>query len=99
MHCAKASDVQTVMVDGELLMRDRQLTRHDEKKVLADARQANRDLMERVSGLSLNEEAGGNLAVCARNDSEKYFPRFGRRQPRTSIIAVPSAGLMEGTVI
>ena len=52
VHCAKASDVRTVMVDGEIVMRDRQLVAHDEKKVLADARQANRDLMERVSRLS-----------------------------------------------
>ena len=51
VHCAKASDVRTVMVNGTFLMRDRQLVAHDEKKVLADARQANRDLMERVSGL------------------------------------------------
>ena len=52
VHCAKASDVRTVMVDGKFLMRDRQLVAHDEKKVLADARQANRDLTERVSQLS-----------------------------------------------
>jgi cytosine/adenosine deaminase-related metal-dependent hydrolase len=52
VHCAKASDVRTVMVDGKFLMRDRQLVVHDEKKVLADARQANRDLTERVSRLS-----------------------------------------------
>ena len=52
VHCAKASDVRTVMVDGKFLMRDRQLVAHDEKKVLADARQANRDLTERVSRLS-----------------------------------------------
>jgi 5-methylthioadenosine/S-adenosylhomocysteine deaminase len=52
VHCAKASDVQTVMVNGEILMRDRKLTRHDEKQILANARQANRDLMERVSKLS-----------------------------------------------
>src|SRR6185312_5515381 len=40
VHCAKASDVRTVMVNGTFLMRDRQLVAHDEKKVLADARQA-----------------------------------------------------------
>jgi cytosine/adenosine deaminase-related metal-dependent hydrolase len=51
VHCAKASDVRTVMVNGETLMQDRRLIRHEEKKVLSDARQANRDLMERVSGL------------------------------------------------
>ncbi|HVO91400.1 MAG TPA: amidohydrolase [Terriglobales bacterium] len=51
VHCAKASDVRSVIVDGEFLMRDRRLAAHDEKKILADARQANRDLMERVSRL------------------------------------------------
>jgi len=34
------------------LMRDRRLTRLDEKKILADARVANRDLMERLNQLS-----------------------------------------------
>ena len=52
VHCAKASDVQTVMISGEILMQDRKLLRHDEKQILADARQANRDLMERVTKLS-----------------------------------------------
>jgi 5-methylthioadenosine/S-adenosylhomocysteine deaminase len=52
VHCAKAGDVRTVMVNGEILMRDRRLTGHDETKLLSDARQANRDLMERVSALS-----------------------------------------------
>jgi len=52
VHCAKASDVQTVIVNGEIVMRDRQFTRLEEPKILADAEAANRDLMERVSGLS-----------------------------------------------
>jgi 5-methylthioadenosine/S-adenosylhomocysteine deaminase len=52
VHCAKASDVETVIVDGEILMRDRELTRFDEKKLLADAKITHRDLMERVSALS-----------------------------------------------
>ena len=52
VHCAKASDVQTVIVNGEIVMRDRQLARLDDKKILADAKFANRDLMNRVSGLS-----------------------------------------------
>jgi 5-methylthioadenosine/S-adenosylhomocysteine deaminase len=52
VHCAKASDVRTVMVDGEIVMQNRGLVRHDEKKLISDARQANRDLMERVSALS-----------------------------------------------
>jgi 5-methylthioadenosine/S-adenosylhomocysteine deaminase len=53
VHCAKASDVQTVIVDGEVLMSDRVLTRLDEKKALAEAKMANRDLMERVHLLSI----------------------------------------------
>jgi 5-methylthioadenosine/S-adenosylhomocysteine deaminase len=52
VHCAKASDVQTVMVDGEILMRDRQLQRIDDRQILTDAKLAHRDLMERVSQLS-----------------------------------------------
>jgi len=54
VHCAKASDVQTVMVDGEILMRDRHLQLLDEKQILADAKMAHRDLMERVGHLSFS---------------------------------------------
>jgi 5-methylthioadenosine/S-adenosylhomocysteine deaminase len=52
VHCAKASDVRTVIVNGEILMQDRTLTKHDTKEILSAARQANRDLMERVNQLS-----------------------------------------------
>ncbi len=52
VHCAKASDVRTVMVNGEILMRDRKLIRHDDAKLMADARQANGDLMNRINQLS-----------------------------------------------
>ena len=52
VHCAKASDVQTVIVNGEILMRDRKLIRHDDAKLMADARQANGDLMNRINQLS-----------------------------------------------
>ena len=52
VHCAKASDVQTVIVNGEIIMRERQFAHLDEKKILAGAKDANRNLMERVSGLS-----------------------------------------------
>ena len=52
VHCAKASDVRTVIVNGEVLMRDRQLARHDEGRILDDARRANRDLMERLAAVS-----------------------------------------------
>jgi 5-methylthioadenosine/S-adenosylhomocysteine deaminase len=53
VHCAKASDVRTVMVNGQLLMRDRKLIGHDETRLIAQAREANRDLMKRVAELSL----------------------------------------------
>ena len=49
VHCAKASDVRTVIVNGEVLMKDRALTRLDDEWILADAKAANRDLMERLS--------------------------------------------------
>jgi 5-methylthioadenosine/S-adenosylhomocysteine deaminase len=52
VHCAKASDVRTVIVDGEILMRNRQLKDYDDGKLLSDAKQANRDLMNRLSNLS-----------------------------------------------
>jgi 5-methylthioadenosine/S-adenosylhomocysteine deaminase len=52
VHCAKASDVQTVIVNGRVLMRDRQLQLADERKVLEEARNANLDLMTRVNALS-----------------------------------------------
>ncbi|MGE5216183.1 MAG: amidohydrolase family protein [Chloroflexota bacterium] len=52
VHCAKASDVRTVLVDGEILMRDRQLVHHDEARLIAEAQRAHRDLMERVNRLS-----------------------------------------------
>jgi 5-methylthioadenosine/S-adenosylhomocysteine deaminase len=52
VHCAKASDVQTVIVNGDVLMRDRQLAGHNEKKLFAEARIVHDDLMERVATLS-----------------------------------------------
>jgi 5-methylthioadenosine/S-adenosylhomocysteine deaminase len=52
VHCAKASDVQTVIANGDIVLRDRRLTRLDDKKILADAKLANRDLMQRLSALS-----------------------------------------------
>jgi 5-methylthioadenosine/S-adenosylhomocysteine deaminase len=52
VHCAKASDVRTVIVNGEILMRDHQLTRQDEDRILDDARQEHRDLTQRLAPLS-----------------------------------------------
>jgi 5-methylthioadenosine/S-adenosylhomocysteine deaminase len=53
VHCAKASDVRTVIVEGDILMRDRRLLRLDESRLLEAARAANRDLMERIGALAL----------------------------------------------
>ncbi|MGH7826034.1 MAG: amidohydrolase family protein [Candidatus Binatia bacterium] len=53
VHCAKASDVQTAIVNGELLMKDRHLQVLDEKRVLDAARKANQDLLARLRSLSL----------------------------------------------
>ena len=52
VHCAKASDVQTVIVDGQVLMRDRQLQLVEERKALEEAKKANLDLMARLNALS-----------------------------------------------
>lgn len=52
VHCAKASDVQTVIVNGRIVMRDHRLQLADEVKVLERARKANLDLMTRLSALS-----------------------------------------------
>ena len=51
VHCAKASDVQTVIVDGQVLMRDRQLQLVEERKALEEAKKANLDLMARLNTL------------------------------------------------
>jgi 5-methylthioadenosine/S-adenosylhomocysteine deaminase len=53
VHCAKASDVRTAMVNGEILLSDRKLVRHDAAQILAAARHAHRDLMTRLGNLSL----------------------------------------------
>ena len=52
VHCAKASDVQAVIVDGQVLMRDRQLQLVEEKKALEEAKKANLDLMARLNAIS-----------------------------------------------
>ena len=51
VHCAKGSDVQTVIVNGQVLMRDRQLRLAEERKVLEEAGKANLDLMTRLNTL------------------------------------------------
>jgi len=48
VHCAKASDVHTTIVNGNVLMKDRKLKLVDEGQVLENAKKANTDLMERL---------------------------------------------------
>lgn len=49
VHCAKATDVDTVVVDGKVLMRERRCTLLDEEAVLRGAQAARRDLMNRMA--------------------------------------------------
>jgi 5-methylthioadenosine/S-adenosylhomocysteine deaminase len=52
VHCAKATDVQTVIVDGRVLMKNRELQSADEGQVIDLARKSNQDLMARLRSLS-----------------------------------------------
>ena len=52
VHCAKANDVLTVIVDGNVLMKDRKLRILDERRILEEAKRANRDLMARLGALA-----------------------------------------------
>ncbi len=48
VHCAKATDVDTVLVDGKVLMQGRECASLDEGETLRRAQAARRDLMERL---------------------------------------------------
>ena len=48
VHCAKATDVDTVVADGSVLMRGRECVLLDEAEILQRARAARRDLMGRM---------------------------------------------------
>ena len=48
VYSAEATDVRTVMVDGFVLMRDRQLLTLDEPQVLSDAERESRELIKRA---------------------------------------------------
>jgi 5-methylthioadenosine/S-adenosylhomocysteine deaminase len=52
VHCVKSSDVRTTIVNGEVLMKDRQLQLTDEGQALDQARKANLDLMVRLRSVS-----------------------------------------------
>ncbi|MBI4524772.1 MAG: amidohydrolase [Deltaproteobacteria bacterium] len=49
VHCAKSSDVQTVVVNGRILMRNREVTELDEGRIISEAQRAGRDLMQRLA--------------------------------------------------
>ena len=49
VHCAKATDVDTVLVDGRVLMRERRCPALDEPEILGQARAAQGDLMARLA--------------------------------------------------
>lgn len=48
VHCAKNSDVSTAMVDGRLLMKNREVLYLDEGEIVYQAQRANRDLIKRL---------------------------------------------------
>jgi 5-methylthioadenosine/S-adenosylhomocysteine deaminase len=52
VHCTKASDVHTTIVNGDILMKDRKLKLVDEEQVLENAKKANTDLTERLRTVS-----------------------------------------------
>jgi 5-methylthioadenosine/S-adenosylhomocysteine deaminase len=52
VHCAKASDVHTTIVNGDILMNNRKLKLVDEKQVVENAKKANTDLTERLRTLT-----------------------------------------------
>lgn len=49
VHCAKAADVDTVVADGRVLMREQECAFLDEEETLRRAQAAQRDLMQRLS--------------------------------------------------
>ena len=49
VHCAKAADVDTVVADGRVLMRERECAFLDEEETLRRAQAAQWDLMQRLS--------------------------------------------------
>jgi len=48
VHCAKSTDVATTIVDGSVLMKNRELVFLDEERIVAAAQGMNRDLMRRI---------------------------------------------------
>jgi cytosine/adenosine deaminase-related metal-dependent hydrolase len=48
VYATTGADVDTVMIDGEVLMEGREMKRLDEERILSDARRAAADLLERT---------------------------------------------------
>jgi 5-methylthioadenosine/S-adenosylhomocysteine deaminase len=48
VHCAKATDVEMAMVDGEILMEGREVRGLDEAQLLREAQAAGKRLVERL---------------------------------------------------
>jgi 5-methylthioadenosine/S-adenosylhomocysteine deaminase len=48
VHCAKCSDVSTVIVDGRVLIKNRETVFMDQSDIVAKAKEANRDLVQRL---------------------------------------------------
>jgi 5-methylthioadenosine/S-adenosylhomocysteine deaminase len=49
VHCAKSSDVRTVVVDGNILLHDGELLSLEVPKILHNARQTQRNIMNRFT--------------------------------------------------
>jgi 5-methylthioadenosine/S-adenosylhomocysteine deaminase len=62
VYSAQPADVQTAMVDGQLLMRDRELLTMNEQLVIADANHEASHLWERAGLVSLMNESGTDAA-------------------------------------
>ena len=50
VHCARASDVELVMVDGKILMEGREVLGLDEPRLLREAQAAAERLVHRLNG-------------------------------------------------
>jgi 5-methylthioadenosine/S-adenosylhomocysteine deaminase len=48
VHCVKSSDVSTVMVDGRILIKNREVLLLDEGEIIYEAQRANQDLIKRL---------------------------------------------------
>src|SRR5262249_55130362 len=66
---AYGSEVETVLVDGQLLLHEGRLTRADEAEICRDAQRRSRDIMRR-GGLRATPDAPGPARGCHGVPSE-----------------------------